>query len=80
LQNEQDTCANDHQPGPVLSKLQWDDQMQSGISWQHVKSQAQPDTLLLQTACCYQLRGVQHLYEENRRSLLDLLDKVSFNF
>ncbi|KAI6239801.1 Carboxypeptidase D [Aphelenchoides fujianensis] len=79
-QNEQDTCANDHNPGPVLSPLaSWAAgvPVEAGVRWPQLDggAPAAPDLVLVQAACCYQLRGVQHLYKENRRSLIDLLDK-----
>ncbi|KAI6220319.1 Carboxypeptidase D [Aphelenchoides besseyi] len=78
-QNEQDTCANDHSPGPVLSSLSgWSAGAPTSVfRWPLLEggAPAAPDVVLVQSACCYQLRGVQHLYKENRRSLLDLLDK-----
>ncbi|CAD5210609.1 unnamed protein product [Bursaphelenchus xylophilus] len=73
-QNDQDVCANDKRPGPVLAPFNWAvptlaPRLKLPKSWRPMEA------LLVQTACCYEPRGVQHLFDENKKALFALLDK-----
>jgi hypothetical protein len=66
-QNSLDVCSNEHNPRPVIGAFQWS----THYNWPWKA----PDALLVQTACCYEQRGVQHLFEENQLSILSILQK-----
>ena len=53
-------------PKPVNGAFQWSP---------HFWPWKAPDALLIQTACCYEQRGVGHLFEENRKSMFFALEK-----
>lgn len=61
-------CANNRPPTPVLKELNWT--IKSEDNWNA------PDSLILQTSCCYEGWNQQHLFNENRRSLFSVLEKV----
>uniref|UniRef100_A0A914C0G5 Peptidase M14 carboxypeptidase A domain-containing protein n=1 Tax=Acrobeloides nanus TaxID=290746 RepID=A0A914C0G5_9BILA len=63
-ENKLDVCGNEHMERPVIASFQW-----SEHTWRA------PDALLVQTACCYEQRGVGYLFEENKKSILAVLEK-----
>ncbi|CAD5207809.1 unnamed protein product [Bursaphelenchus okinawaensis] len=73
-QNEQDVCASERRPGPVLAPHTWaaptmGPKIKLPSSWRPL------DAMLVQTACCYEPRGVQHLFDENKNAIFTFLDK-----
>uniref|UniRef100_A0A914I059 Peptidase M14 carboxypeptidase A domain-containing protein n=1 Tax=Globodera rostochiensis TaxID=31243 RepID=A0A914I059_GLORO len=67
IQNNFDMCATNRPSTAVLGEFHW----QFGQD----KWNAVPDVLLAQAGCCYEGQGVGHLFGENRRSLLAVLER-----
>uniref|UniRef100_A0A183CH82 Peptidase_M14 domain-containing protein n=1 Tax=Globodera pallida TaxID=36090 RepID=A0A183CH82_GLOPA len=67
IQSSFDMCATNRPSTAVLGEFHW----QFGQD----KWNAVPDVLLAQAGCCYEGQGVGHLFGENRRSLLAVLER-----
>lgn len=66
-QNDKDMCAISGPVTRVLDEFHW--------SMGKDKWAAAPNALLVQTGCCYEGQGVGHLFHENRRPLLSILER-----
>jgi hypothetical protein len=67
VQSPKDMCATNRPSTPVLAEFHW--------SMEREKWAAAPDALLVQVGCCYEGQGISHLFDENRRPLLALLER-----